>query len=311
MKSIAAVPFFFGLLISSCGTVRFSSDEGKLSYHLLTDCLPGVSKVDENFFCDDMEATNFNWAEYRYWNKKIFGENSPEHKKTEPDTRVWAKIGSGMSLFDEYYWTHPAYTNYPVVGISQQQAEDFSKWRSDRVFEYLLIRAGVIEWDSTQNSSRYFTIEKYFNGAYDSIQPDPLMQYYPDYRLPTAEEFERSKIYGDSLNISNLEQGHKKYHKEWLENYPNNQMALALRNKDSVLTDFPTIRVDAGCYNHKWINIYHLIGNVSEWTSITDQTWGGSWHHTKSEVEQNHLFTDSIPTAYIGFRNVCSWKKWE
>lgn len=54
-------------------------------------------------------------------------------EKYYPDTTVWMKDFShhmGDPMVD-YYFQHPGYKDYPVVGISWEGAEFFSKWRSE------------------------------------------------------------------------------------------------------------------------------------------------------------------------------------
>jgi hypothetical protein len=52
--------------------------------------------------------------------------------------------------FVDYYFRHPAYNNYPVVGVSWRQANDYASWRTDRVNEYILIREGILKLDNMQ-----------------------------------------------------------------------------------------------------------------------------------------------------------------
>ena len=42
------------------------------------------------------------------------------------------------------YFRHPAYQDYPVVGVSWQQAVDYCDWRTDRVNERRVIEAGAL-----------------------------------------------------------------------------------------------------------------------------------------------------------------------
>ena len=46
------------------------------------------------------------------------------------------------------YLRHPAYANYPVVGVNWIQAVEFSKWRTDRVNENILEREGFLKRDA-------------------------------------------------------------------------------------------------------------------------------------------------------------------
>ena len=51
-----------------------------------------------------------------------------------PDTASWRNKLAYNELMVNYYLRHPAYRDYPVVGVSWLQA-NILKWRSDRVNE--------------------------------------------------------------------------------------------------------------------------------------------------------------------------------
>jgi hypothetical protein len=129
------------VLILSCSISEKLTDS---NYHLVKTPPSGV-KVADNFFCDRAEMDNIGWREYIFWTKRTFGDNSPEYFATLPDTLVWRENYSCLESFVDYYLKHPAYTWFPVVGVTQQQAIDYSKWRSDRWFEKLLIDMNKIE----------------------------------------------------------------------------------------------------------------------------------------------------------------------
>ena len=63
------------------------------------------------------------------------------------------------------YLRHPAYAEYPVVGVNWVQATQFSSWRTNRVNESILEKDGYI-----QQGSRYqvdaestFSTDTYLN----------------------------------------------------------------------------------------------------------------------------------------------------
>ncbi|MEJ7671912.1 MAG: hypothetical protein WKF59_04215 [Chitinophagaceae bacterium] len=61
-----------------------------------------------------------------------------------PDTLVWRSELAYNEPYVEYYFRYPAYNYYPVVGVTWQQAHDFSIWRTDRVNEGILIDKGYL-----------------------------------------------------------------------------------------------------------------------------------------------------------------------
>lgn len=100
-----------------------------------------------SFYMDRTEVTNFHWLEYVYWMKRVYYKSYPHiYKKSLPDTLVWRDPLSYREKFVDYYFRYPAYRDYPVVGVSWIQANDFCKWRTDRVNEYILVEQGVLNW---------------------------------------------------------------------------------------------------------------------------------------------------------------------
>lgn len=100
-----------------------------------------------SFYMDRTEVTNFHWLEYVYWMKRVYNRTYPHiYKKSLPDTLCWRDPLSYREKFVDYYFRYPAYRDYPVVGVSWVQANDFCKWRTDRVNEYILVEQGILKW---------------------------------------------------------------------------------------------------------------------------------------------------------------------
>ncbi|MEZ4951652.1 MAG: SUMF1/EgtB/PvdO family nonheme iron enzyme, partial [Saprospiraceae bacterium] len=76
-----------------------------------------------SFYMDETEVTNHNYREYLYWLDRVYGESYPEVEQNAlPDTLVWREELSFNEPFVETYFRHPAYDDYPVVGVNWNQA---------------------------------------------------------------------------------------------------------------------------------------------------------------------------------------------
>ena len=99
-----------------------------------------------SFYMDKYEVTNIAWREYLEWNTYVFGVTNPELVKALlPDTTVWRDEMAYNEPYEEYYFRHPAYSFYPVVGVSWEQAMAYCQWRTDRVNENLMVTSKFIE----------------------------------------------------------------------------------------------------------------------------------------------------------------------
>lgn len=171
-----------------------------------------------SFYIDRTEVANVHYREYIYWLTRIFDPSEPENQKildgALPDTMVWRSELSYNEPMVEYYFRHPGFNDYPVVGVSWRQAYDFCLWRSDRVNEGVLIQKGYVNKQALQGQQQEnnFTTKSYLLGLYQTapgknatskknplktaqgqprtnvIMEDGLLL--PDYRLPFEAEWE-------------------------------------------------------------------------------------------------------------------------
>ncbi|MBQ9522577.1 MAG: SUMF1/EgtB/PvdO family nonheme iron enzyme [Paludibacteraceae bacterium] len=99
-----------------------------------------------SFFMDKYEITNLNWNEYLHWLQMVFGEVAPTLvQKAQPDRTVWRDDLAYNDPYEENYFTHPAFSFYPIVGVTWTQAMAYCQWRTDRVNEMALIQAGALD----------------------------------------------------------------------------------------------------------------------------------------------------------------------
>jgi hypothetical protein len=284
------------VFISACRTKKAITID---NYHIYR-IPPGAIKVNDTLFCDQTEMSNIDWLEYMYWNKRIFGSTSEEYLSTLPDTLTWLKMDSCLHSFVLHYHIRK---EYPLVGISQEQAMAYSKWRSDRVFEILLYEYKVILYDAAQTRDNYFSIERYFNGELTNVISDKKLSYYPEFRLPTPEERKVILSYYDSV-MQNIDKRVCKcdYPEIWTGIIP---------CKNGLFSVMPTRPVSCNCPRKKNNMIFNLYGNVSEWTSEKNIAAGGSWLDNQEGILSTDTFNIAEPNAWTGFRNVCEWKVWE
>jgi gliding motility-associated lipoprotein GldJ len=82
-----------------------------------------------SFYMDETEVANVHYLEYLYWISRVYGADYPEvYRRALPDTLVWRDRLAYNEPFVELYLRHPAYQQYPVVGVSWLQASDFCAW---------------------------------------------------------------------------------------------------------------------------------------------------------------------------------------
>ena len=122
--------------------------KGRVQDDVMKDWNNALTRMQvRSFYMDETEVTNLMYIEYLDWLKRVFVQEdgtNPIYISALPDTLVWR---NQLGYYDDMvnnYLRHPAFRTHPVVGVSWQQANNFAKWRTNRVNELILEEKGWI-----------------------------------------------------------------------------------------------------------------------------------------------------------------------
>ena len=172
-----------------------------------------------------------------------------------PDTLCWVRdfAYSYNEPMAKKYYSHPAFGNYPVVGISWKQATAFCEWRT-----------------------------QYLNGFLESKK----RMTESDFRLPTEAQWEYAARGGRS-------QSPYPWGGPYLRNRKGCLLANFKPGRGNYPEDggFYTVRADAYWPND--FGLYNMAGNVAEWTSSLFYEGGYNFQHDMNpEVRWNAKDSD-------------------
>ena len=240
-----------------------------------------VKVMDDAFFSDesDGELAMSNYA--KEYPVRIY-----------PDTTVWVKdfnYSYNNPMVNDYF-SHEAYSTYPVVGVSWHQAQAFCDWRT------------------------------FMKNSYQKTKKKKSLV--PNFRLPTEAEWEYAARGG-------LQGAMYPWGGPYTKNDRGCFMANFKPMRGDYAVDQALYTVEANSYDPNGYNLYNMAGNVSEWvdSSYEQEAYefsitmnpnvnksdnqkkvirGGSWKDVKYFLQvssRDYEYADEA-TSYIGFRTV-------
>lgn len=282
-----------GLVLIEGG--RFTMGQTEQNIGMEMDNIPRTVTV-QSFYMDETEVSNKNYRMYTWWLYKVFGADQatlPIYKGALPDTLVWRRNLSYNEPYVEMYFRHPAYGDYPVVGVSWKQAQDYCVWRTDRVNEMEMEKAGFkkkgtplpTSGDATFNTEAYLAglveVEGKKKKGKDGQERNLTVEdgiLLPSYRLPTEAEWEFAALAlvgnaaGENIEDrkiypwagKSLRDGRPgKTQGQILANFkrgPGDYMGIAGRLNDQAAPTAPVYQYYPNDYG-----LYNMAGNVNEW----------------------------------------------
>ena len=252
-----------------------------------------------SFYMDETEVRNIDWLEYLTWLRRVYTTYPEVYQKALPDTLVWRdQLGYNEPMVKNYL-RFPAYAEYPVVGVSWEQATDYCVWRTDRVNEQILIDKKILTQDpDNQKDENNFNTEAYTTGQYTGTvrknykglskerRPvrweDGLLL--PEYRLPTEAEWEYA-AYGLIGNTQDERISNSRIYPwdgSWVRYAEKKHRGRMMANFTRGKGDYMGV---AGSANDGWdytspvrsfwpndFGLYDMAGNVNEWVADVYRT---------------------------------------
>jgi formylglycine-generating enzyme required for sulfatase activity len=243
---------------------------------------PGTLKINDTLFIDQTEVANIHWREYLYYISDV-KKDELQYEKAFPDTLVW-NSDTSVSPLSEYYFRHPSFNNYPVVGISYEQAAEFCNWR-------------------TYAANQGIYLDKIKDPMTHLKDSFPINFYY---RLPTKEEWEM--VASGKLTVSEFPYGYKNVYVIWKNKkskmfnciFPDDQPHFP----DSYFPDIKYYTSYVKAFLPNSYGTFNMIGNVAEMVSENGIAKGGSFIHTLDSCKISLSQHYDKPERWLGFRCV-------
>jgi gliding motility-associated lipoprotein GldK len=188
----------------------------------------------------DVRMLKYNYAIMNF-RDAANGKNNPSKKRSDfiirdtiavyPDTLVWLSdfaYAQNEPLVQGYF-SHPAFGNYPVVGLTWRQARAFTAWRT-----------------------------QLYEGYAQSRGMSPLSRL--DYTLPSETEFEYAARGGRIGNDY-------PWGGPYIRNAKGCLMANFKPGRGNYIDDGGTFTVAVNSYFPNDFGLYNMAGNVAEWTN--------------------------------------------
>ncbi len=245
--------------------------------------IDGQEKSVSGFYMSKGEVSNFQYLEFLTFLKS--NNQIDKLKICQIDSLNWNNQSNTNSKMTEFYHTHPAYRNYPVVNISHEAAELYCEYISQAL------------------STKYPGVEVVC-------------------RLPTYDEYVRASrgddpkiAYGWNSNETRNSQG------QILGNFARIGEECISKNSETGKFEVNLKGIPPFAYTHNdllapsesfWKNqfgLYNLSGNAAEMIDEPGIACGGSWSDPGFDVRIDSKKAYKNTDKTVGFRVVFSYLK--
>lgn len=310
MKNVTFIPIFVCALFSLSGKrdytyqgfnlkefeKSFSSiPEGNLSYTVNKAIIPEKQPLQKTktlnvkpFYMYKHEVSNGEYLEFVNDLKRI---GSELYTKMLPDTTVWNQKLSYCEPYRLHYFRHPAYSNYPVVGITYEQAEYYCNWltqrymnEKNRKFKNVKFKLPELTQWVLAGSGQYFL--KDAKGNFEA-----------NFRIVSQTTICREIKLDENTYRKDIEAP------VWVQTGDH----LSPFDEPLGMNQGPDITAPVVFYPPNNYGLFNMFGNVEEYVREKGITKGGSWHDTgyylQIDVEEKYDSTN-YTSAERGFRFV-------
>jgi formylglycine-generating enzyme len=246
-----------------------------------------------NFWMSKTEITNFEYAEFVYAVKQ--SGDTEKLKKVLPDTLVWRNKLSFNEPYVEYYFRHPAYKEYPVVGVSHEAALLYCAWLTE-IYNTKL-KELFPKFNAKKIEVRLPTLNEWMWAAKGGLELSPFPWGGPYIRNAEGEYLGNFRKIGDGAISYNAQT-----QKPELKSFAGQFMGVA-----GSLYENANVTAPVKSYWPNNYGLYNMGGNVSEMIDKPGTAKGGSWFTCgyDLQIEAPDPFEgDATPKSHVGFRPI-------
>jgi formylglycine-generating enzyme len=218
------------------------------------------------FFMDETEVSNNEYRQFLYGptenenanegNEGIEGKVRQDFfdEVLMPDTNAWSRdfvYSYNEPLVENYFW-HPAFDNYPVVGVNWYAAQEFCKWRTDHLNIY---------------------------------REERELAKMPRFRLPTEAEWEYGARGGYEHKLYPWEG-------PYLRNSKGCFLANFKPGRGDYIADNFEYTAPVDAYFPNDYGLYNMPGNAAEWCEDDFEETGYAYAHDLNPVYHNPKYSE-------------------
>jgi formylglycine-generating enzyme required for sulfatase activity len=227
------------------------------------------------------------------------------YNKALPDTLVWRERFAYNEPYVEYYLRHPAFADYPVVGINYDQAITFCNWLTKKYNSWPDRKFKKVKFD-LPSKDQWWAAAMGGNDIASYPWDGPSMHNKKGNWLANFCVIDQGSVFRDTIDYVNV------YGKpaKWVLLVGGNSGDR--QGMADCFNDISDVIAPVKSYFPNGYGLYNMAGNVEEMVKEKGITKGGSWHDTgyylQNSVEEN--YTDSTATSSErGFRMMMTVEK--
>jgi formylglycine-generating enzyme len=227
-----------------------------------------LAKINDSLYASKFEVTNKQYITFLNFLKQ--SNQADKYLTAQIDTAQWRDELTYNEPYAQYYHTHPAYMNYPVVNISYEGATLFCEWLTDQY---------------NSNDKRKFKKVKF--------------------RLPSELQWTTAAKGGNST-ANYPWKGTDLQTKKGLYRCNFRRATEVGMGVVGKLNDNADVTAPSQSYWPNKYGLYNMSGNVAEMLIEKGQTKGGSWQDIAEamKIENNGKYASfDTPMPSIGFRH--------
>ena len=305
------LPVFVFIMISAGkdSTISFNAKEleRSLSYIPITGCYfpsPQFTPNDSSkiapetftqsaFYISKYEVSN---AQYLIYVKELLINGKREdYTAALPDTSVWRQPLTFGEPYREYYFRHPAYRDYPVVGVTYEQSKKYCEWLTQKY-------ASEIKKKFPKAIFKLPTVTQWYVAAQGGLDASVFPWGGPYVRNEKGEWLANFMVIADRCIYRDEKTNELKI-----------DMSLRYGTELNTLNNsFADITSPVLSYWPNNYGLYNMAGNVEEFVAEKGITKGGSWkdpaYYLQNMVEEKYDTLKSA-SAERGFRFVMEIQK--